>query len=68
MKVAEKNSQSGRWLQEPKPTCCGEYMRKSTIRIPPDYQNYHVGWICMKCGKQTLDDEKFKVLKDVLNE
>lgn len=66
MKVADK-SQSGRWDHEPKPSCHGHFMRKTYVRFPPDYQACHVGWICMECGSQILETEKFEVMKEVLS-
>lgn len=66
MKVAEK-SQSGRLDREPKPACHGKYMRKTYLRFPPDYRACHVGWICMECGKQILEEGKFDVMKEVLD-
>ena len=66
MKVSE-NSQSGRWDHEPKPECCGQYMKKTYLRLPPDYRACHVGWICMACGNQILEIDKFKVMKEVLS-
>lgn len=66
MKVAE-NTQSGRWDHEPKPSCHGQYMKKTYLRLPPDYRACHVGWICMVCGRQMLEDNKFEVMKEVLS-
>jgi len=66
MKVADK-SKSGRLGGEPKEVCCGEYMKKSYVRLPPDYSACHVGWICMKCGRQILDKGSFKIMKNVLS-
>jgi RNase P subunit RPR2 len=68
MKPPAGNTQSGRYLHEPKKVCsnCNIYMYKQSSRKMINGKNGWIptSWLCRKCGHMEIYENGFEAIRD----